>query len=175
MRTKTRLRWFLVATVVALASVFLLASCGDEDETGGGAATDTPAALTAEPTHAADGTPTGAAVREITVVSSDSFTFDPAELELVAGERVRITLDNTGAAILHDLTIEGLEADSIVSEGTEVHTEGGEEPPELHVAAEARGTATLEFTPTSTGEFVFYCTVEGHRDAGMEGTLTVTE
>ncbi|HSF03348.1 MAG TPA: cupredoxin domain-containing protein, partial [Solirubrobacterales bacterium] len=52
------------------------------------------------------------------------------------------------------------------------------------VAIEARGE-TLDESETVTddttsaaadlepGEFVFYCTVPGHREAGMEGTLTV--
>ncbi|MDP3767887.1 MAG: multicopper oxidase domain-containing protein, partial [Dehalococcoidia bacterium] len=50
-----------------------------------------------------------------------------------------------------------------------------EDEAELHVAADPGGTAVLEFTPTETGDFVFYCTVEGHRESGMEGTITVVE
>jgi uncharacterized cupredoxin-like copper-binding protein len=34
-------------------------------------------------------------------------------------------------------------------------------------------TARLEFLPRRTGRFVFACTLEGHREAGMQGTLDV--
>jgi uncharacterized cupredoxin-like copper-binding protein len=35
--------------------------------------------------------------------------------------------------------------------------------------------ATTDLTVTLTaGTYEFYCTVDGHRDAGMEGTLTIS-
>lgn len=43
-----------------------------------------------------------------------------------------------------------------------VHTVGGEE-------------AAVTFTPTEPGVYEFYCSVPGHRDAGMIGTLIVSE
>ncbi|MDA0302102.1 MAG: plastocyanin/azurin family copper-binding protein [Chloroflexi bacterium] len=43
----------------------------------------------------------------------------------------------------------------------------------MHVAAEAGRVAEIEFTPTQAGTYVFYCTVPGHREAGMEGKLIV--
>jgi plastocyanin len=37
----------------------------------------------------------------------------------------------------------------------------------------AGGTQTLELSNLTPGKYVFYCTVPGHREAGMEGDLTV--
>ena len=34
----------------------------------------------------------------------------------------------------------------------------------------ASGPATAELDP---GEYVFYCSIPSHREAGMEGTLTI--
>jgi plastocyanin len=36
------------------------------------------------------------------------------------------------------------------------------------------GTQTLEIPDLTPGKFIFYCTVPGHKEAGMEGDLTVT-
>jgi plastocyanin len=38
----------------------------------------------------------------------------------------------------------------------------------------AGGTQTLDVTDLAPGKYVFYCTVPGHREAGMQGNLTVT-
>jgi plastocyanin len=57
--------------------------------------------------------------------------------------------------------------------------------PLMHNVTIAQGTKVLGATPTFTGgskrlalslkpgRYVFYCSVPGHREAGMEGTLTV--
>ena len=38
----------------------------------------------------------------------------------------------------------------------------------------AGAVATLKLLEVEPGEYVFYCTIPGHRDGGMEGDLTVT-
>jgi plastocyanin len=38
----------------------------------------------------------------------------------------------------------------------------------------AGGKQTLDITDLGPGKYVFYCTVPGHREAGMQGDLTVT-
>ena len=48
------------------------------------------------------------------------------------------------------------------------------ETPDLHVAAAVGQSATLEFTPSKAGTYEFFCTVAGHKEAGMVGTLVVT-
>ena len=51
--------------------------------------------------------------------------------------------------------------------------------PELHawsdlVSGKGKST-TLSFTATSPGTFAYYCDIPGHREAGMEGKLMVSE
>ncbi len=69
------------------------------------------------------------------------------------GDKVRITVIN-GDPTLHDLNIDAFNA----------HT--GE-----LVAAEQ--TATVEFVATQAGMYEYYCSVPGHREVGMKGTLDV--
>lgn len=63
-------------------------------------------------------------------------------------------IDNQGA-IVHNVVVEEL-GDELV-----VEADGGEV---------ATGDVTLE-----AGEYVYYCDIPGHREAGMEGTLTASD
>lgn len=89
--------------------------------------------------------------REITVIGSD-FKFDPSSIELSAGEKVKIVFKNDGSAP-HDLQIEELGlATKVIGSGE---------------------TTTLEFTAPTTGTYTTYCSVAGHREAGMEGSIVI--
>jgi plastocyanin len=85
-------------------------------------------------------------------VTADSFAFDPDEITVTTGEEVAIVL--TSVDTLHDFTIDDLDA---------------------HVGAERDETATGGFRADRPGRYTYYCGVPGHRQAGMEGTLIVTE
>jgi len=68
----------------------------------------------------------------------------------------KVTVDfNNPQALTHDVKIED-------SSGGEV---GGTE-----LIAEGEDSATVDLKP---GTYTYYCSVPGHREAGMEGTLTV--
>ena len=95
--------------------------------------------------------------------------FEPETIVLQRGEEVRIVLDNDGE-ILHNLKIDGLEAELIESRSTGPLT--GDED-QLFVGADDGQQGTLIFVPQQSGEFTFYCTLERHRQLGMEGTLIV--
>jgi plastocyanin len=67
----------------------------------------------------------------------------------------KVTIDFTNpSALEHDVAIEG--------DGKEI---AGSE-----LIAESKTSVSAELAP---GTYTFYCTVPGHREAGMEGTLTV--
>ncbi len=93
-----------------------------------------------------------ATLKEITVTST-GMAFNQKTLAVKKGDRVRITYTNGGGT--HDLRIEGYNV------GTKVMQGGVSE--------------TFEFVADKAGTFEYYCSVGSHRQAGMKGTLTVTE
>jgi uncharacterized cupredoxin-like copper-binding protein len=109
-------------------------------------------------------------------MTAKEFAYVPATLEFTSGQPVEITLQNTGT-VEHDFSI--TEIDLVASpistgETQDGHMMGGiGEQPKLHVAAAAGSQGTLTFTPTKPGQYQFYCTVAGHKEAGMTGVLTV--
>ena len=118
-----------------LLGAVALAACG-----GGGAAGSKPAG----------------GAQSLTVKSADTMRFDPATLTARANSPVSLTLDNGGAALVHDFVIDNIG-------GTRVHIE-----------AQPNGRASGQFTPTAAGSYQFYCAQPGHKEAGMLGTLTVS-
>ena len=78
--------------------------------------------------------------------------FEPEALAAKAGS-VTIEYDNP-SPVDHSVAIEA----------------GSETLAESEIVTQDTTTATADLEP---GEFVFYCTVPGHRESGMEGTLTV--
>lgn len=110
-------------------------------------------------------------------VTAKEFAFAPAALTVKAGQPVTISLQNTGA-VEHDWSVREIEISGETTSSDDTmsgHSMGnmGDEP-KLHVAAGVGGKGTLTFTPGKPGTYEYYCTVAGHKEAGMVGTLTVT-
>jgi len=89
----------------------------------------------------------------LTSPEAGDLLFEPDTLEAEAGEVV-VTYTNP-SEVPHNVAIEGDGEDLAQSETVT----GGDS-----------ADATAELEP---GEYVFYCSVPGHREAGMEGDLTV--
>lgn len=115
--------------------------------------------------------------KAVTVVTTD-MAFQPREVRVAVDVPASLRLQNKGA-LLHDWTVERLPARDVEAHASADHAHGdgggtsAPPPGAVHVAAEAGHTAEVRFTPTAAGEYVFYCTVAGHRQAGMEGKLVV--
>ena len=133
----------------------VVAGCGSDD--GGGstsAASSTPApAPAATPTTAA-GASTAPGDLQIKAVEANGLSFDKKTLDAKAG-KVTITMDNPGGdSQPHGVAVEG---NGVDKDGKVVQPGG-------------TSTVSLDLKP---GKYTFYCPVPGHRQAGMEGTLTV--
>jgi plastocyanin len=90
-----------------------------------------------------------AGAREISV-DAKSFAFKPSQITLEAGENVTIVLEATDVA--HDFVVQG--------QGHVVGANAGKQ---------AKGGLVID----KPGTYEFWCSVSGHRTAGMEGTLIV--
>jgi uncharacterized cupredoxin-like copper-binding protein len=89
-------------------------------------------------------------VTELSIEARD-LSFTPRALETSAGGPVTVTLHNAGR-IAHNVTVDELD---------------------LQVGAAAGTTESAQVADLPAGTYTFYCSVSGHRQAGMEGTLTV--
>jgi plastocyanin len=93
----------------------------------------------------------GGTTLELAADPGGALAFDQTELTAPAGE-VTIHLTND-AQIPHNVEVEGNDVEEVSDTVTGAET-------------------SLELT-LEPGEYVFYCAVPGHREGGMEGTLTV--
>lgn len=101
--------------------------------------------------QATPGGQTGGQSGAAIVVEATEFAFSPKTISTTSGSKT-FELKNKGS-IEHDLKIDALN----------IHT--GSVPPG------GTQSATGDVRP---GSYEFYCTVPGHKEAGMTGTLTVT-
>jgi len=134
----------LLFLIVLSALALGLAACG-----GGGneAATTRVGATTA-----GGGGGGGGETLQLAADPSGALKFDKTSLEATAGN---VTIDFTNDSSLpHDVKLQGPGVDG---EGTDTIT----------------GSSTSVTLDLQPGEYTFYCSVDGHRAAGMEGKLVV--
>jgi len=101
----------------------------------------------------AEGGSAGSSALDIEADPSGALAFTSDEATAKAGE---VTVNFTNSSpVPHDVAIEDSSGETIA---------------ETEVLAEGSDSATADLKP---GKYTFYCSVPGHRQGGMEGTLTV--
>jgi plastocyanin len=108
----------------------------------------------AGPSAASSSSKPTSSTQAVDIKALDTLKFDPATVTVKSGTPVRLTIVNNGA-LEHDWVVDNLDGNK------------------LSVDAKPKTNATAEFTPTAPGTYEFYCSIPGHREAGMKGTLTV--
>ncbi|MDP2326830.1 MAG: cupredoxin domain-containing protein [Dehalococcoidia bacterium] len=161
MSNKKRLT--VVLTAVAGLSMFLVACSSSDEETPAATATTEAAAATA----AAEGTAAAPAAAANAAIEFADIKYSVTALTATAGQPLEIAMTNAGV-LEHDFTIDKIEGEATVDGKS---AESGDW--DVHVSLPAGGAATLVLTPTKAGTYEFYCSVLGHKEAGMKGTLTV--
>lgn len=158
----------LVAMFALLLAAFALVACGGGDDTTGetGAAGaveeveegaeeagDAAEEGAEEVEKEAEGGTAGSATFDVEADPSGALAYTTDKASTQAGE-VTVNFTNP-SSVPHDVRIEDSGGEDIG--GSEVFAEGNE-------------STTVDLKP---GEYTFFCSVPGHRQGGMEGTLTV--
>jgi plastocyanin len=155
----------LVLVLAALA----LAACGSDNGTTTEAETEASSGAAAGESEAGEseageseageseaGEESGGAAStvEIEADPGGGIAYTQKEVKAKAGN---VTIEfNNPQPLGHDVDVEG---------------EGGESLGKTEIITEGSSTVTLE--GLEPGKYTFFCSVPGHREAGMEGTLTV--
>ena len=140
----------LIALATLCLAAFALAACGDDDSTTS-ASEDT----TSEETTAEDTSGGGGEGGTIAVEADPGGDLAYTETELTASAGPNTIEFNNPADVPHDVNIEDDSGEVLAA--TDVVT----------------GEETTADADLDAGTFTFFCSVPGHREAGMEGTLTV--
>jgi plastocyanin len=144
-----------LALFALVFSAIALVACGGSDNNDTStAATNTPGGAAKGGTGTSGGGGAAASTLKLSADPSGALKYDTDSLSAKAGS---VTIDfNNPAAVSHDVAVED-------SSGKQLGVSD----------LVASGSATLDLSNLKSGSYTFFCTVPGHREGGMEGTLTV--
>lgn len=154
------------AALVVATSVFAVRSAGDEQHE----REENEAAAEA-------GTAEGEAVGEAEA-DQPGPAGEPAQEPQGKGETLKVSSPSDGALSFDPVTLEAkrgaitilYENPSAVPHNVALESPGGEEIGQSETGTMGEFAVTAEIEP---GDYVFFCSVPGHREAGMEGALAV--
>jgi nitrite reductase (NO-forming) len=104
------------------------------------------------PGRSGGGTAAPAGAASTLDVTASEFKFTPNQLQIDGPGKLTVNLDNSKGAVEHDLTIDGVKGKAY---------------------AKAGGKATATFDIGKVGSYAIFCSIPGHKEAGMTGTLLV--
>lgn len=147
-----------LALSVAVAAALILGACGDDETTTAASSssttTDTSTNQSGPPVTNTTGEPAPSTV-QLAADPDGALAYDTDELTVAAGQPTIVLTNESG--IDHDVAVEDAN-DNVIGKSEVIRS----------------GTSEASFTAESD-IYTFYCSVDAHREAGMEGTLTVVD
>ena len=138
---------------LAMAGTLILSACGGGGGGGGG------------------GGPT-----TLNVTAQDTLKFEPATLSAPANSQVTVAFKNGGAQQHNWVLAKTEDADRVA---TEAAAKGGDAAGIAGVISTGGllaggGNEEVKFTAPAAGSYTYLCSIPGHYQAGMKGTLTTS-
>jgi plastocyanin len=143
-----RTTWLVLPALVAGIG---LAGCGGDDSSSSGASSSGSSGKSSESSSSSSSSSSGGSKLALAADPGGKLAFDKPTLSAKAG-KVTIAFTNS-SGLPHAVEVEG--------HGVEKETK---------TITDGNATLTAKLKP---GTYEFYCPVDGHRQAGMEGKLTV--
>ena len=137
-----------VRTAFSLVTASLLLAACSQERGGFGEQPQPVESSSVPPPRTSDGPP-----QSVVISAPGGFRFDPEALEIRAGEVTEFELANLDEQE-HTLVISELAVVMLAGPGQTVRT-------------------TVAIDRKNTGHFTYFCSIPGHRQAGMEGTIAV--
>jgi plastocyanin len=153
----TRRRVYVPAPLALLVALLALAGCGSSSSSSSSSAASTPTTSAAPATSSTSSAPTSPAGASSSVSleanKEGQLEYNTKSLTAKAG---KVTIDFTNmSSLMHNVTVESSSGQKL---GATPTFSGGTK------------SLSLNLKP---GTYKFFCSVPGHRQAGMEGTLVV--
>jgi plastocyanin len=140
-----------VLLIAAALAVLGLAACGGDDDDGGETTAVEQTTTNTQPAGGGGGG--GATTLNLSAPADGSLSYNTDSLQAKAGS-VTVDFDNP-SSLSHDVVIED---------------QAGSEVGKTELVSQTQTSITVDLQP---GTFTYFCDVPGHREGGMEGTLTV--
>jgi uncharacterized cupredoxin-like copper-binding protein len=143
-----------IVLLAALCAAFVVAGCGSSDNKSDSTSAQTPAETTGQTTSTTPSQSGGGGAGELKLSADPGgqLKFDKSSLTGKAG-KVTLVMDNP-SSVPHAIAVEG---NGVDKNGTTVQKGG-------------TSKVSVDLKP---GKYEFYCPVDGHKQAGMKGELTV--
>ena len=138
-------------SIAVAIGALAVAGCGSSNKSSSSNQSSAPASTPTTTAPSSGGSGGGSGLK-LSADPSGQLKFDTSSLSAKAG-KVTITMDNP-SPVSHSIAVEG---NGVDKKGQTVGQGGN-------------STISVSLKP---GKYTFYCPVDGHRQAGMQGTLTV--
>jgi plastocyanin len=142
----------LCLTALLCSLAIVAAGCGGDDNSSSSSSSSGSTSTNKQSSSGSSGGGGAAQTLKISADPGGALKFDKSSLTAKAG-KVTIVMDNP-SSLPHAVEIEGNGVEAV----------GGT----VNMGGVSKATATVK-----AGKYDFYCPVDGHRAAGMKGTLTV--
>lgn len=112
----------------------------------------------------------------ITISVDDNFRYSPSTFSVRAGQPVTLTFQNK-SSVEHSFNIlkGGEELEHVLEEAHDEEALHEELFFEMHAVAPGNSETKTFTAPSEPGDYVVFCSISGHAEAGVTGTMKVSQ